>query len=104
MSNFSLFIFEFLKGSQSHPQRRACNFEGQGLRKTIIKMLWLCGCCCTIKADFLCFPEGGVYLQVPLRLTGRKVWLSLLQLAEDKLYAFRLVQVLSKGLSFSFLF
>lgn len=41
-----------------------------------------------------CFPEARGYLQVPLKLTGRKVCLSLLQLAEDGLYAFRLARVI----------
>lgn len=39
----------------------------------------------TIEAVFSSFPEGTRYLQVPLRLTGRKVWLSLSQLADDRL-------------------
>lgn len=91
-------LFEPLSNIQNHPHVHPSNSDGcsdgRGLRKAVIKMSLLCVSCCTIKADFLCFPEGVGYLQVPLGLTGGKVWLSPLQLARDKLYAFCLVQVI----------
>lgn len=44
-------------------------------------------CCCTIEP--ICTERSSVF-QVPLRLTGRKLRLLLLQLAEDRINALRL--------------